>query len=147
MFPNAPVCKGFKTIGAERIPVNGEDLIKQCFDSFMQSFSMFKGESKLKVFERAKSLQELVDKFSDIKQFDKLVGYASKFEKRAASAYKHEMENDEEVSASAKRIDDEISKIDEDLTKANNEYSRKKETVDTLTTQIEEQEKNSPNTP
>ena len=140
-FPNAPTYKGYKTKGAERLPVNGEDLIKTCFDTFMQSFSMFKGESRLKVFERAKSLQELVDKFSDIKQFDKLVNYASKFEKRAVSAYNHELENDDKVSTNAKRIGEEIEKIDSKLKEANDDYISKKSTVDSLTTQLEEQEK------
>lgn len=140
-FPDAPMYKGFKTDDAERVPINGEELIKQCFDTFMQSFSMFKGESRLKVFERAKSLQELVDKFSDIKQFDKLVNYASKFEKRAASAYRHELENDENVSAKAKKIDEEIQKLDEDIAKAKGDYNEKKKTLDSLTFQLEEQEK------
>ena len=64
--------RGFETNNSERVSVNGKALIDRCYDAFIQRFSMFKGESELNVFDSPTALKDLVDKFSDIRQFDKL---------------------------------------------------------------------------
>lgn len=68
---------GYEDTDSGREQVSGKVLINRCYDSFIQRFSMFKGESRLDVFNDKTALKTLVDKFSDIKAFDQLVEHAS----------------------------------------------------------------------
>ena len=58
----AVVYRAYETHGAERERVDGKLLINRCYEAFIQRFSMFKGESELKVFDGPTALKELVDK-------------------------------------------------------------------------------------
>ena len=75
--------RGFETNNSERVSVNGKALIDRCYDAFIQRFSMFKGESELNVFDSPTALKDLVDKFSDIRQFDKLEEFSASFAQKA----------------------------------------------------------------
>ena len=90
--------KGYETNGAERIQVNGKNLIDRCYDAFIQRFSMFKGESELNVFNDNTALKQLVDKFSDIRKFDELVNFTTSFEEKSNAAYIKEINSDNRVS-------------------------------------------------
>ena len=65
--------RGYETIGNEREMVDGKLLINRCYDAFIQRFSMFKGESDLKVFDEPTAIKTLVEKFSNIRKFDDIV--------------------------------------------------------------------------
>ena len=65
--------RGYETIGNERELVDGKLLINRCYDAFIQRFSMFKGESDLKVFDEPTAIKTLVEKFSNIRKFDDIV--------------------------------------------------------------------------
>ena len=67
------IFKGYETTSAGRVQVGGKLLLDRCFDAFMQKFSMFKGESNLNVFDDETALKQLVEKFSDLKSFEKFV--------------------------------------------------------------------------
>ena len=109
------VYRGYETLGVERIQVSGKNLIDRCYDAFIQRFSMFKGESELNVFDNATALKDLVDKFSDIRKFDKLVEYTSSFEEKANTAYLKEMKSDRKVAGEAKSLDMQINRLAEDI--------------------------------
>ena len=97
--------RGYQTIGAERESVSGKLLINRCYDAFIQRFSMFKGESDLKVFDDKTALKVLVDKFSDVRKFDFLVDTANLFEDNSNKAYLKEMKSDEKVSKEANALE------------------------------------------
>ena len=105
------VYRGYETTGPERVQVSGKRLIDNCYDAFIQRFSMFKGESELNVFENATALKDLVDKFSDIKKFDDLVEYTTSFEGKANAAYLKEMRSDKKVANEAKALELQISRL------------------------------------
>ena len=78
--------RGYEDTGAGREVVNGKTLMDRCFDAFIQRFSMFKGESTLNVFQNAAALKELVDKFSDVREFDKLVEISAEMEDKSVDS-------------------------------------------------------------
>ena len=106
---------GYEDTDGGREQVSGKLLINRCYDSFIQRFSMFKGESRLDVFDDKTALKTLVDKFSDIKAFDKLVENACEFEKKSEAAYLKEMKSDEKVSIEAKSLELKIKSVNEKI--------------------------------
>lgn len=126
---------GYESNGVERISVDGKSLMNRCYDAFIQRFSMFKGESELNVFNNKTALKDLVNKFSDIKKFDKLVENAKLFAEKSNGAYLKEMQSDKKVAQRAKILEDDIkayaSRISEkkcdiiDISNSLDTYSRK----------------------
>ena len=105
--------RAFTSNGSERtVTDKGKPLIDRCYDAFIQRYSMFKGESELNVFRGSSALNELVNKFSDIRQFDKLVEYTKTFEEKSNKAYMKEMREDNKVSKKAGELEREIQKVD-----------------------------------
>lgn len=102
--------RGFESRGAERFQVSGKSLIVRCFDSFIQRYSMFKGESTLNVFDDPDALKMLVDKLSDIREFDKYVEMTEEFEAKSSAAYEKECKNDKKTEKEAHSL--EIQKQD-----------------------------------
>ncbi|MBQ0123962.1 MAG: AAA family ATPase [Bacteroidales bacterium] len=100
---------GYEEDGSERIPVNGKLMLERCFDAFIQRFSMFKGESDLNVFNNPKAFEDLVHKYSDLKDFDIYIPYADTCEKKSFSAYQAEMQSDKKNQAKAKSIEYRLS--------------------------------------
>ena len=93
---------GYEDTDSGREQVSGKLLVNRCYDAFIQRFSMFKGESRLDVFDDKTALKTLVDKFSDIRAFDELVEHVIEFEKNSNAAYLKEMKSDDKVSKEAK---------------------------------------------
>ena len=110
---------GYEDSDSGREQVSGKLLINRCYDSFIQRFSMFKGESRLDVFDDKTALKTLVDKFSDIKDFDELVEQTCEFTRKSECAYLKEMKSDEKVSKEAKVLELKIKGVVE-------EYNQKK---------------------
>ena len=52
---------GYEDTDAGREPVSGKLLINRCYDAFIQRFSMFKGESRLDVFDDKTALNSFID--------------------------------------------------------------------------------------
>lgn len=130
------VYKGYVTEGSERIAVDGRGLINKYYDSFIQRFSMFKGESNLNVFNDATALKQLVDKFSDIKQFDKLVEYSESFAGKSDAAYRKEMKSDEKVSTEAKALENQLSSLSEDIRRIKKNIEEQEKSIDSYTTRL-----------
>lgn len=127
---------GYEDTASGREQVSGKLLINRCYDSFIQRFSMFKGESKLDVFDDKTALKSLVDKFSDIKTFDELVESASSFEAKANSAYLKEMKSDEKVSKEAKSLELKIQRVSNDIAQKKKRYQGEAVFIRTLFFQI-----------
>ena len=133
---------GYEDTDAGREQVSGKLLINRCYDSFIQRFSMFKGESRLDVFDDKTALKTLVDKFSDIKAFDKLVENTDEFERKSEAAYLKEMKSDEKVSKEAKSLERKIKQVSEDITKKKKYIKEKQTSIDDYSSQLKELEQN-----
>ncbi len=133
---------GYEDTASGREQVSGKLLINRCYDSFIQRFSMFKGESKLDVFDDKTALKSLVDKFSDIKSFDKLVESASSFEAKANSAYLKEMKSDEKVSKEAQSLELKIQRVSNDIALKKRDIKEKQSSLELYSSRLKELEQN-----
>ena len=133
---------GYENTDSGREQVSGKLLINRCYDAFIQRFSMFKGESRLDVFDDKTALKTLVDKFSDIKAFDELVENASKFEKKSEAAYLKEMKSDDKVSKEAKSLELKIQHVSDDILQKKKEIKEKQVSIETYTSRLKELEQN-----
>lgn len=79
---------GYDCIGSERIMRSGKQMLDSCFDTYMRRYCLFKGENNLNVFEDEKALNTLVEKFSDIRDFDSFVLLTDNLETTSDKAYK-----------------------------------------------------------
>ena len=134
--------RGYQTIGAERESVSGKVLINRCYDAFIQRFSMFKGESDLKVFDDKTALKVLVDKFSDVRKFDFLVDTANLFEDNSNKAYLKEMKSDEKVSKEANALDFRITKLSSDIRQKEEDINDKRASVELFSAKLNQLEQN-----
>lgn len=136
------VYRGYETIGPERVQVSGKRLIDNCYDAFIQRFSMFKGESELNVFENATALKDLVDKFSDIRKFDDLVEFTTSFEGKANAAYLKEMRSDKKVANEAKALELQISRLAGEIDTKNGDIKEKNTSLEVYSKRLDELEEN-----
>lgn len=133
---------GYEDTDAGREPVDGKLLINRCYDSFIQRFSMFKGESRLDVFDDKNALKTLVDKFSDIKAFDELVERTADYERKSNAAYLKEMKSDEKVSREAKALEGKIQKVSDEIHKKKKDIEEKRASIDVYSSRLKELEQN-----
>lgn len=133
---------GYEDTDAGREQVSGKLLINRCYDSFIQRFSMFKGESRLDVFDDKTALKTLVEKFSDIKAFDKLVENTGEFEKKSEAAYLKEMKSDEKVSKDAKSLELKIKHVSDDIFQKKKDIKEKQTSIDVYASRLKELEQN-----
>lgn len=133
---------GYQDTDSGREQTSGKLLINRCYDSFIQRFSMFKGESRLDVFDDKNALKTLVDKFSDIRAFDELVEHTSEFEKKSESAYLKEIKSDERVSKDAKSLELKIKHVAEDIFQKEKDIKEKQSSIDVYSSRLKELEQN-----
>lgn len=133
---------GYEDTDSGREQVSGKLLINRCYDSFIQRFSMFKGESKLDIFDDKTALKTLVDKFSDIKTFDELVESTSSFEAKANSAYLKEMKSDEKISIEAKSLELKIQHVSSDIAQKKKDIREKQASLEIYSSRLKELEQN-----
>ena len=102
IIPSNYQFNGYDCIGSERIMRSGKQMLDSCFDTYMRRYCLFKGENNLNVFEDEKALNTLVEKFSDIRDFDSFVLLADNLEITSDKAYKKELKSDDKISKLAK---------------------------------------------
>ena len=140
--------KGYETKNSERVTVDGKALINRCYDAFIQRFSMFKGESELNVFDNPSALKELVDKFSDVRRFDKIEEFSASFEEKASKAYLKQIKSDEKLSKTASALELQIRDKSEEISQTKEEIKEKSHSLEMFTTklsQLEESQETSEN--
>lgn len=133
---------GYEDTDSGREQVSGKLLINRCYEAFIQRFSMFKGESRLDVFDDKNALKTLVDKFSDIKAFDELVEHTSEFEKKSEAAYLKEMKSDEKVSKDAKSLELKIQRVEDEIFQKKKDIKEKRASIDVYSSRLKELEQN-----
>lgn len=133
---------GREMAGTERLKRPGEELIKRCYDAFMQKFSMFQGESQLDVLNDESSFKRLIEEFSNLKDFEKFVESTEEFANKSFRAYKQEREKDGKTASEAKRINGLISNAEEDVAKYNGDLARYTKDANFYQAKLESLEKN-----
>lgn len=126
----------------QRVNVNGKTLIERCYDTFIQRYSMFKGESELNVFDNKTSLKELVDKFSDIRKFDDLVDLTAAFESKSNTAYNKELTSDRKVAKQAKELGFRITTLLNEISQIKSEIRDKVKALELYSKKLEDLEQN-----
>lgn len=134
--------KGYETTGAERFQVSGKSLIVRCFDSFIQRYSMFKGESTLNVFDDPDALKMLVDKLSDIRQFDEYVEMTDEFEAKSSTAYEKECKNDKKTEKEAHSLEIQKAEVNSRISNIRRDIRDTERSADLFASKIEVLEKN-----
>lgn len=134
--------KGYETQGAERFQVSGKSLIVRCFDSFIQKYSMFKGESTLNVFDDPDALKMLVDKLSDIREFDEYVEMTDEFEAKSSTAYEKECKNDKKTEKEAHALESQKAEVNARISNIRRDLRDTEKSADLFASKIEVLEKN-----
>ncbi|WP_028910788.1 AAA family ATPase [Prevotella sp. AGR2160] len=129
---------GFNSDGVERVPVDGggEVMVKRYYDSFIRRFSLFKGESTLNVFNDPTALQKLVDTFSNVKEFDKMVDMTDEFEKKSNRQYLTECASDKKVSKEAKFLETQLDNVTNNIQDLKKDIKNKQESLNLYTDRL-----------
>lgn len=132
--------QGWNCFGSEREMIKGSILLEQCFDAAVRRYCLFKGESNLNVFDNETALKTLVDKFSNIRQFDDYVELLRRFEDKSDEAHKKELKSDDKVSFKAKSLESKSNDVKRRIADVQNDikqqeynsnlYGRKIEDID-----------------
>lgn len=130
--------QGWCGIGAEREMIKGSILLEQCFDTVIRKYCLFKGESNLNVFDDEKALKTLVDKFSNIRQFDNYVDLLASFESKSDNAYRKELKSDDTVSKKAKSLEFRLTDVKRKISDTNNDIRQQELVNSSFQTKIEE---------
>lgn len=133
---------GYFIDGAERHSIAGDRLLNMCFEPVIRKYCLFKGENELNVFDNDTALKTLVDTFSGIRDFDKLVELTSNFEQSSARAANRELQNDKKVSNQAKALNAQLNDVTNDIQSIKTELSQKKISINEFSSKLELLEKN-----
>ena len=139
--PSTQEFRGYEEKQSGREPIDGKILVHRCFDAFLQRFSMFKGESDLNVFNDPAAFQQLVAKYSDLKEFDKFVGYTEEFERKSNTAFTKESKSDEKISKQVEKYDSDLMEVRRQLSFKNRDLKEKESAESLFKGKIEELEK------
>lgn len=133
---------GYFIEGAERRSTAGDSLLSMCFETFIRKYCLFKGENELNVFDNETALKTLVDTFSGIRDFDRLVELTSNFEQKSANAANKELQNDKKVSKQAKELNTQLNVVINDIQNIKTELNQKKISISDFATKLEALERN-----
>ena len=133
---------GYFTDGAERHSIPGDRLLNMCFEPVIRKYCLFKGENELNVFDNETALKTLVDTFSGIKDFDKLVELTANFEQSSARATNRELQNDKKVSNQAKELNAQLNDVMNDIQSIKTELNQKEISINEFSSKLELLEKN-----
>ena len=133
---------GYYTEGTERKRIGGKELLNQCFEPVIRKYCLFKGENELNVFANDTALKTLVDTFSGIRDFDKLVELTSIFEKKSANAANNELQKDKKVSKQAKELNTQLNDVTNCIQSIKTELNQKKISINDFSSKLESLEKN-----
>lgn len=133
---------GYFNQGPERHSVRGSVLLDKCFEPVIRKYCLFKGENELNVFDNDTALKTLVETFSGIRQFDKLVDMTTNFGQKSANAANKELQNDKKVSNQAKELNAQLNEITSKIQDIKTELEQKRITISEFSSKLELLEKN-----
>ena len=116
----------------ERIPREGFRFDYD-FPTDIRQYTMFKGEKNLDVMQKNDALQQLVDTFGDVKDFEAYVKFMKYATDKADKASNDELKQDRRNTDSINRLNRTINLETEAISEIEEEISRKENEVDRFT--------------
>ncbi|MBR3784124.1 MAG: AAA family ATPase [Bacteroidales bacterium] len=133
---------GYEERGSERVQVSGKSLLESCFEATIRKYCLFKGESDLKVFDNETALKTLVNKFSNIREIDKYLELAERFEADSQSVVAKEMRNNKKTEQKAKLLEADRLENNKALQRIRNEMQETREEINSYSIRIDKLEQN-----
>lgn len=133
---------GYDCVGVERIQRSGKQMMDACFDSYMRRYCLFKGENNLNVVEEDKALQTLVEKFSDVRDFDTYVTLTESMEQNSNKAYLKELSSDEKNKTKVKSYETQLANVNSRIQDIQNDLKKQEDAASDYQVRIEDLEKN-----
>lgn len=122
--------RGFEGDGIDRHQVDGKGLMDRVYDAFVQRFSMFKGESTLNVFRQPELVNQLVNNFSQVRDFDTLTDWTSTFSKKSNKQFLAESKKDKAIAEEASELETKIDNVSDDIKAKQTEIKDKKDSLE-----------------
>lgn len=133
---------GYDCIGSERVLRSGKQMLDACFDSYMRRYCLFKGENNLNVFDDDNALQTLVEKFSDIREFDSYVALTDYMEETSEKAYKKELSADDKNKSKVKDLEMRMVSISAKIRDTQSDLKKQEDAASDYQVRIEDLERN-----
>ena len=92
---------------------DAKKVIEEIFDTSIQGFCLFKGETELNVLNDQRSLGKLLSKLSDISQFDNYKARANKLEADASRAFARELRGHKDTARKTEEIQGRLDELTE----------------------------------
>ena len=135
--------------GIARTTMPAHDLIerKGLFPAVIKKYCLFKGESELNIFKDTRTLQNLINLFSEVKDFEPYKNFSSYAEELANQARKTAVSKDKKNAEKAAEIKEDIRRLDiqlkslkerrDDWMKSFSDYESKISDLDNISDTIE----------
>ena len=133
---------GYDCIGSERVLRSGKQMLDACFDSYMRRYCLFKGENNLNVFDDDNALQTLVEKFSDIREFDSYVALTDYMEETSEKAYKKELSADDKNKSKVKDLEMRMVSVSAKIRDTQSDLKKQEDAASDYQVRIEDLERN-----
>ena len=133
---------GYDCIRSERLLRSGKQMLDACFDSYMRRYCLFKGENNLNVFDDDNALQTLVEKFSDIREFDSFVALADYMEETSEKAYKKELSADDKNKNKVKDLEMRQLSVSTKIRDVQSDLKKQEDAASDYQVRIEDLERN-----
>lgn len=131
----------YSQIGAERIVEDGKNFDKY-FDSSIRDYCLFKGESGLDIFTRSKAISNMVETFSELKNFDPYVEFSAYAMEESKKARDKALNSDRKASQAASVLNAEILKESKIISEIKSELARNRKEATEFSALLEDVEKN-----
>lgn len=122
-----------------RVTIDGTELIKNCFDASIRQYCLFKGETDLKILNNEAALNNLVETYSNITEFEPYLKNTDHLSSEARRVYRKILESDKvsenkakQLSSSIENNEDKLKDVLENISILEEEATRFKARIDAL---------------
>jgi len=133
---------GYEEINSDRILTDGKELVQKYFDEIIRKYCFFKGEDELDVLTDESVVKTLLERFSNIKDFDRYIEFVDYAVEESEKVAKREIKKDDKNNTEAEGIQQKTTDYQQDLNKLQNRLDTQKNEADTYKKLIEGIEKN-----
>lgn len=126
--------------GAENYEIPGKRF-DDFFDPFLRNYSLFKGESQLDIFNNKDSLNFLVEKFSDVTNFDPYVSFSELARDTAERAKDNATSKDKQIAKQSASLQSDIRICEDRISQISRELRQKQKEATNFAAMLENIEK------
>jgi DNA repair exonuclease SbcCD ATPase subunit len=134
--------KVYQTIGTRRQDLTS---LKQVFESeglfpaVLKKYHIFKGEEKLNIFQDKTTLEDLINRFTEIKNLNSFIQFATYAEKTSHDLVSGTKEKNNKITAKITEIQNEIvalskkkAQMEDEIKRARKEYNEASDNIDSI---------------